>query len=136
MNRLTELFVHTFSDRAVIHVQNPIRLSEYTEPQPDLTLLRRRSDFYSSRAVGPEDIFLVVEIADTSLAYDRQVKMRLYGRSGIAEYWVIDLNAETVTVCRDAGPDGYRMSQVVRRSEQIAPVAVPDRPVAVDSMLG
>jgi Uma2 family endonuclease len=136
VNRLNELFMHAFSDRAVVHIQNPIRLSEYTEPQPDVTLLQRRSDFYATHAPTPEDIFLVVEIADTSLAYDRQVKMRLYARSGVAEYWVIDLKAETVSVYREPGPDGYGMTQVVRRGEQIAPAAFPDRPVTVDAILG
>lgn len=136
VDRLTELFVHGFSDRALIRIQNPIRLSEYTEPQPDVTLLHRRADYYAAHAPAPEDIFLVVEIADTSLAYDRQVKMRLYAQSSIAEYWVIDLKAETVTVHREPGPDGYGITQVVRRGEQIAPTAFPDRPVTVDSMLG
>lgn len=134
--RLNQLFMRTFDDVALVSIQNPIQLSEDTEPQPDVTLLRPEPDYYTSHTPKPEDVLLVMEIADTSVAYDRGVKTRLYARSGITEYWLIDLNAVTVTVYRDPGPEGYGISQVVRRGERIAPAAFPDRPVAVDSMLG
>ena len=83
--RLNELFVRRFGDVALVSAQNPIRLSDDTEPQPDLALLRRRSDFYDAGLPRPEDILLGVEVADTSVAYDRRLKIPLYGRSGIAE---------------------------------------------------
>lgn len=134
--RLTELFVHTFSEVALVGSQNPIQLSDDTEPQPDLTLVRRRPDFYDSGLPRPEDIFLVVEVADTSAAYDRRLKIPLYGRSGIPEAWLIDLNHETVTIYRDSGPAGYGTSRVVRRGEQLAPAAFPDRMLAVSDILG
>lgn len=134
--RLNELFVHLLGAVALVSVQNPIRLSDDTEPQPDLTLLRRRTDFYDSGLPGPEDILLVVEVADTSVAYDRGVKVPLYGRNGIAESWLIDLNGETVTVYRDAGPAGYATSRVMRRAEQIALAAFPERILAVADVLG
>jgi Uma2 family endonuclease len=134
--RLNRLFMRTFGNDALVSIQNPVQLSDDTEPQPDVALLRQRPDFYASHRPGPEDVLLVVEIADTSVAYDRRVKTQLYARSSIAEYWLIDLNAETVTVYRDPGQEGYGISQVARRGEQIAPTAFPDRPVAVDSMLG
>jgi Uma2 family endonuclease len=134
--RLNELFMRTFGNDALVSVQNPIQLSDDTEPQPDVTLLRRRNDYYASHRPDSEDVLLVVEIADTSVAYDRQVKSRLYAQSGIAEYWLIDLNAETVTEYRDAGPDGYGITRVLRRGEQVTPAAFPNRSVTVDSMLG
>jgi Uma2 family endonuclease len=134
--RLTELFVVTFRDAAQINVQSPIQLTDDTEPEPDLTLLRRLPDYHASHTPEPNDIFLVVEVADSSLVYDRQVKSQLYAQSNIAEYWVIDLNAETVTEYRDAGPDGYGITRVLRRGEQISPAAFPDRAVTVDSIVG
>jgi len=134
--RLTELFVRTFGEAVHVSVQNPIQLAEDTEPQPDMTLLRRRHDFYASAIPGPQDVLLLVEVADTSVAFDRQVKMPLYARSGIAEHWLIDLNQETVTVYRDPGPGGYRSTQVIRRGERLAPLSFPDCELTVDSLLG
>jgi Uma2 family endonuclease len=134
--RLTELFVHTFSDVALVGSQNPIQLSDDTEPQPDLTLARRRPDFYDSGLPRPEDIFLVMEVADTSVAYDRRLKIPLYGRSGILEAWLIDLKHETITIYRDPGPAGYGTSRVVRRGVQLASAAFPDRMLAASDVLG
>jgi Uma2 family endonuclease len=136
VDRLAELFFRTFADVAQVRVQNPIVLSDDTEPQPDVTLLRRRPDYYTSGLPGPDDVFLVVEIADTSLAYDRRVKMALYAGSGIVEYWLIDLNSETVAVYRDPGPEGYGTTRVARRGERLAPAAFPDRELTVEALLG
>jgi Uma2 family endonuclease len=134
--RLTDLFVRTFGDVALVGPQNPLHLSDDTEPQPDLTLLRPRPDFYNSGLPGPEDTFLVVEVADTSVAYDRRLKMPLYARNGIVEAWLIDVNQETITVYRDSGPAGYATRRVVRRGEQLAPAIFPDRVLAAEDILG
>ena len=129
--------VRVGEDRAELeHICNPIRLAEDTEPVPDVSLLRRRHDFYASAMPRPDDVFLLVEIADTSAAFDRQVKMPLYAGSGIAEYWLIDLNQETVTVYRDPGPDEYHSTQVVRRGDRLASISFPDRELTVDALLG
>jgi Uma2 family endonuclease len=136
VDRLTELFFRTFGDTAQVHPQNPLHLSEDTEPQPDLTLLRRQPDFYASGLPGADDIFLVVEVADTSAGYDRRVKMPLYAHRGITEAWLIDLNRQTMTVYRDPSPTGYRSSRLVGRGDQVAPAAFPDRVLHVDDMLG
>jgi Uma2 family endonuclease len=134
--RLTELFVRAFGDVAHVSVQNPVELSEDMEPQPDLTLLRRQPDYYASTELSPQDVFLLVEVADTSVAFHRRVKMPLYARSGIPEYWLIDLNRETVTVYRDPGPAGYRTRRVVQRGERLGPAAFPDRELPVEALLG
>jgi Uma2 family endonuclease len=134
--RLSDLFFDTFRDVALVSAQNPIRLSDDTEPQPDLTLVRRRPDFYDSGLPGRDDVFLVVEIADTSVAYDRSLKIPLYGRSGIPEAWLIDVNKQTVTVYRDPGAAGYGTTRVMRRGEQLALISFPDRPVTVVQILG
>jgi Uma2 family endonuclease len=134
--RLSDLFSATFRDVALVNTQNPIRLSDDTEPQPDLTLVRRRPDFYDSGLPGPEDVFLVVEVADTSVAYDRRLKIPLYGRSGIPEAWLIDVNKRTITVYRDPGSDGYSTTRVLRHGEQLAPIAFPDRLVTGAEILG
>lgn len=136
VDRLTEGFVQRFSDVAIVRVQNPVRLDEHSEPQPDLALLRRRADFYASGHPAPPDVFLLVEVADTSAELDRRVKIPLYARSGIPEAWLIDLQQETLTVYRDPTPEGYRAVQVLHRTDSIAPAAFPDRALAVADLLG
>ncbi len=91
VNGLTRMLVRGVGDEAIVSVQNPVRLDEHSEPQPDLTVLRMR-DYRESLPV-PEDVLLLIEVSDTTLAYDRGVKLPLYARSGIREVWIVDLRA-------------------------------------------
>ncbi len=88
---LNEVFVRAVEGRATVLVQNPVRLSRYSEPQPDLALLRRRDDFYRERHPQPDDVLLIVEVAASSLRFDRKKKTPLYARHGIPEIWLVDL---------------------------------------------
>lgn len=136
VKRLNDLFSQRFSAVALISVQDPIHLNDRNEPQPDVALLRRRADYYTSGHPGPEDIFLIVEVADASIEVDRQVKVPLYARSGIPEVWLVDLNEETLTVYRDPTADGYRTSWAAQQGDRLAPLAFPDRDLAVADILG
>ena len=97
VGRLTHLFVQAASDRAIVWVQNPVFLDEHTLPQPDVALLRPRADSYSSAHPRAEDVLLIIEVAETTLAYDAQVKLPLYARAGIPEAWLIDLEHGRIT---------------------------------------
>jgi len=92
VNYLTEVFVSAAARRATVLVQNPVRLSKFSEPQPDLALLRRRDDFYRERHPESDDVLLVVEVAAASLRFDRSKKVPLYARQGIPEMWLVDVN--------------------------------------------
>jgi Uma2 family endonuclease len=94
VNRLVRLLGQAVGDRAVLLVQNPVVLSRHSAPQPDLALALPRADFYAARHPGPADAVLVIEVADTTLPFDRDVKVRLYARHGIPEVWLIDLEAK------------------------------------------
>ena len=85
VNRATTLFVTRLAGKAIVSIQNPVRLSRYTEPQPDIVLARPRDDYYSGQRIGPEDTFLVIEVSDSTLRYDRNRKMPLYAKSGVSE---------------------------------------------------
>ena len=122
--------------RALLSVQNPIRLGPDSEPQPDVALLRPRGDFYAASHPGPEDVWLVVEVAERSADYDRLVKLPLYGRWGVLEAWVVDLGAGEVVVGRGPSAEGYREVRVVRRGEVLSPLAFPDLVLPVDDLLG
>jgi Uma2 family endonuclease len=136
VNRIADAFSARYRDVALLAVQNPVRLGEWSEPDPDVTLLRRRDDYYASGHPIPADILLLVEVADTSLDYDRGVKLPLYARMGIPEVWLVDLQADVLVVYRDPSPEGYCLVRTVRRGETLAPLAFPDRPLAADDILG
>ena len=119
VSRLTELFVTRAAGRAHVSVQNPIRLDRYTEPRPDLVVARRRRSHYTDRHPDADDVYLVVEVADSSLRYDRAQKVPRYGKAGIPETWLVDLAARTVTVYSEPGPDGYARERVRRREDGV-----------------
>ncbi|MEF8982616.1 Uma2 family endonuclease [Thiohalorhabdus sp.] len=112
VNQLTSLLVPAAAERAIVSVQNPIRLSLYDEPEPDLALLRPRGDWYSNELPGPEAVRLVIEVADASLPYDRETKLGLYAGSGIPEAWLVDLVNNVVAVYSQPGDSGYGHRQI------------------------
>ncbi len=136
VNGCTALFYERFRDVGMVTVQNPVRLDDLSEPEPDLALVRIRSDHYATAHPTPGDVFLLVEVADTSVGWDRRKKVPLYARSGIPECWLVDLGRDIIDVYREPGPDGYRIRLTARRGQTIAPQAFPDREMAVDEILG
>jgi len=134
--RLAMLFQERLGRRVVVWPQNPIRLGEHSEPQPDVALLRPELDSYASRLPGPEDVLLLVEVADSSLAYDRQIKLPLYASFGVREVWLVDLEAGAIEVYRQPGPSEYAVREVVRRGSAVAAEAVGGLTLRVDDVLG
>jgi Uma2 family endonuclease len=121
--------------RWVTAVQNPVHLSDHSEPQPDLLLLKPSSDGYRKRHPQPEDVYLLIEVSDTSLATDRDDKLPAYGRAGIAEVWIVNLNEETIEVYREPHFTGYASTSLLRAGEKAAPRAFPDAAVDVAELL-
>ncbi len=108
VNRMTNLFAFLVVEKkAIISVQNPLQLGDLSDPQPDFMLLRPEADFYTTRHPQPEDVLLLVEVADSSLSYDRERKQRLYAMFGIPEYWLINLNNESLEVYRHLSDESY-----------------------------
>jgi len=136
VDRLAHLFFLHVGQRAIVRVQNPVQLSEHSEPQPDLALLRPRDDFYASAHPGPADVLLLIEIADTSIDYDREVKAPLYARADITEYWLVDLARQRIEVYRDPAAGEYRQLRLVRRDERLAPEALPFLELSSSDILG
>lgn len=137
VDRLTRLFVLNVGDEAIVRVQNPIRLSETSEPEPDLALLAPRDDDYKRQHPHPADVFLVVEVADSSADFDRETKLPLYARAGIPEYWVIALRDNQVHVFRTPEGDQYTMHESFGPDDDVAVAALPSlNPVSVGHILG
>ena len=124
VNNLTRALVLGLGVRAVVSPQNPVQIPVYSEPEPDLAVLRPRS--YKTSAPTPEDVLLLVEVAETSLRFDRTVKLALYARAAIPEYWLADATAETVTVYRQPADDTYTDVRVARIDGTLGPLAFPD----------
>lgn len=103
--------------KALLQVQDPLRLSPESEPQPDLTLLSYRENFYRDKVPEAEDALLVIEVADTSLDYDLTVKLPLYAKAGIPEVWVVDLARDRVHVFRKPQGEGYGEAQALEEGE-------------------
>ena len=127
VDNLNGLLAVRLAGRAIVSVQNPVALTDDTEPQPDLQVLRRRSIPYKDREAWADDVLLLVEIADRSLAYDRTTKLRIYAEAGIPEYWVVDCAAEAIEVYRRPVGDRYGdVSRVADAADATTPQAFPD----------
>lgn len=131
VNRLNMFFARRLAGRAIVAVQNPVRLSEHSEPKPDFALLRPRPDAYAGGHPGPEDVVLLVEVADTTAAWDRGHKLPLYAAAGVPEVWLIDLTAAVVEVCRRPEGAAYREVRVALPADHIAPEAFPEVSLSV-----
>lgn len=136
VDRLTRLFATAVAERAIVRVQNPIRLGVRSEPQPDLALLSPRDDFYARSHPSPAEVLLVVEVSDTTAAWDRDVKAALYATAGIPETWVVDLIESGVHVFTGPSPEGYTDVHPASPGDTITTAALGGLAVAVADILG
>jgi Uma2 family endonuclease len=136
VKRILNTFVSLFQGRAIVGVQDPVCLDAYSEPQPDIMLLQPRDDFYAERHPGPEDVFLLLEVSDTSLDYDRQVKIPLYAKHAIQEVWLLNLRDQAVEVYRSPDPDGYEQVLTLRGQQCLSPQAFSEVTFSVAQILG
>ena len=135
VNGLTEALVLACTGRAIVSVQNPVRLDRLNEPQPDVAVFRLRADRYRSRdTAGPSDVLLLVEVSDSSLRFDRTVKLPLYARSGIAEVWVVDLQRRVLEAHRRPVGDAYTEIATHRADEAIRLAIAPDIEVKLSAV--
>ena len=123
-------------DRAVLSAQSPLILDDFSEPEPDLALLKPSVDTYRQRHPRPDDVLLLIEVADTSGAYDRRVKIPLYAQAGISEYWIVDVNRRLVEVRRSPRGDGYASVEELAPGARLSPEAFPDIELEVSGILG
>ena len=136
VNRANTMFIVAFGRRAVVSPQNPVQLSDWTEPQPDLVVFKPRSDFYAAKKPTPDDVLFAVEVADTTLRFDRNVKVPRFAAAGIPEVWIEDLKKELLLVYRDPRGDNYATSLTLRRADSVSPVAFPDIRFSIDDLFG
>jgi Uma2 family endonuclease len=135
-SRLHEFFVFALARSATIVGGGAIKLGDFSQPQPDLMLLKRRADFYSGKRPEAPDVLLLIEVSDSSLAFDLGVKLNLYARYGVSEYWVVDVEGRRVLCHREPTPKGYARTTEHATGDVLTPQAFPDLKVAVDEIFG
>jgi Uma2 family endonuclease len=126
VDQLALVFGHAVAGRAHVRVQNPLKLGEHSEPQPDIALLKPRADFYKSRRPRAADALLVVEVADTSLRFDRDDKIPLYARHGIPEAWLVDLKGKCLVRHRNPQQGAYTLVDEPNLGSLLELVALPE----------
>lgn len=134
VRRLAKRINKLFGDVCAVDCQSPFILDNFSEPQPDILLLRPELDVTGELA-HPEDIFVAIEVADSTVRYDSTTKLRAYARAGIPEYWIVNLADNAVDVYRQPAGESYAEHFRREAKDQLAPAAFPDRPIAVADIL-
>ena len=135
VDRLTHYFAQQNRGHYIVRSQGSVRLDEGAEPEPDIVLLTFREDFYAHAQAGPADILLVIEVSDTTMAYDRGVKLILYAQANIPETWIMNLDENCIETFTEPGAEGYAQHTIYRRGDTISPSTLPDVEFAVDDLL-
>ena len=133
---LNQMLFGALAGRAGVNVQNPVVLDDHSEPQPDITVLKLRSDWYTTAHPGPADVLLLIEVMDTTAERDREMKTPLYARSGIAEVWLVDLDADVIEILREPGPDGYASVRTAARGDKLTPLHLASVTLEAADILG
>ena len=124
--RLSRIFTERLTKRAIVSTQLPIVINEESEPEPDLSILRWRSDDYFSGKPKAQDVYLLIEVASASLLFDRRVKLPLYARVGVPEVWIVNVQARQLEVYRNPKGEAYSESRVLKPSDVVSLLAFPD----------
>jgi Uma2 family endonuclease len=135
VGRLNRLLSKLSNDNWFVWTQNPVTLDDYSEPQPDLMLLKPSANDYTTALPAPDDVFLLIEVSDSTLFTDRELKLPLYGRAGIREVWIINLPDQSIEVHREPHFEGYASTVVLHPGDQARPLAFPDVAVDVAALL-
>jgi Uma2 family endonuclease len=135
VGKLTRALMRAVGDQAIVWAQNPLRLGEFSEPEPDLMLLAPRADFYSAAHPGAADVQLLIEVSDTSARYDREIKLPLYARHGVPEVWIVDLDNHQLHMFRQPRGDVYAESESTAQPGPTAVTALPGITIDLNGVL-
>jgi Uma2 family endonuclease len=136
IDAISEMLRDYLQKQAIIRTQNPIVLSDFSEPQPDVTLLKRRDDFYRTVNATAKDVLLTMEVSDTTAKFDRDIKFPRYAENGIQEAWLIDLENDRVEIHTQPTAKGYKLVKILHRGDIAESMVLPEIKLAVDDILG
>lgn len=135
VKRLNKLLGNLVGQSAIVSVQDPVQLNDFSEPEPDIALLRPRDDFYAQAHPGAADVLLIIEIADSSVEYDRNIKLPTYAHSGIPEVLIANLAADTVEAYSDPVNGSYQHTRLYKRGETFSPQMLPGIAIKISDIL-
>ncbi|MEG4343180.1 Uma2 family endonuclease [Microcoleus sp. A003_D6] len=133
--RTATLLRHLLENQAAVYTQDPIALDDSSEPEPDIAVVRIDPFDYATHHPTPSEIYLIIEVADSSLAYDREIKAKIYARSGIADYWVLNVGDRQLHVFREPTENGYQSELILGETASISPLQFPAFNIAIQAML-
>lgn len=136
INRLSHFLARRLDSNAIVSIHNPVELNEFSEPEPDFALLKYREDFYAARHPRPKDVLLVIEVADNTIDYDREVKIPLYARAKIPQAVIVNLSAGVVEEYTKPVRGKYSESRELERGQVLTIQKLPDLTLTVDEILG
>jgi len=136
VDRCNYTFAHKLGTKVIIRIQNPVALDNTSEPEPDVMVLSYKEDFYRSGHPQPADVLLLIEVADSTVDSDRQLKIPLYAEDGIVEVWLVDINNACVEVYRQPTATGYQEILQFHRGQNLSILAFPEVNITVDEILG
>jgi Uma2 family endonuclease len=136
VNRLSRILNRQVSNAVIVSIQNPIVLDDFSEPQPDVALLKFREDFYEHALPQSTDVLLVIEVSDTTLDYDRKIKLSSYAHASIAEVWIVNLPEEIIETYAQPANGTYEHTWLLKHGETFTSETVPDLKINVDAVLG
>jgi len=134
VDKIVALLVRKINDKAIVRCQNPIILDDYSEPEPDIALVKFSKNFYTDNHPLPQDVLLVIEIADTSIRYDREIKIPLYAKADIPEVWLIDLNQKQLEIYTQPYEQSYRTIHLPHLTEKITAQLLPEVELSVSEL--
>ena len=135
VEKLNEILRDRLGKSVSLRNQQPVRFGDYNEPEPDLSVLKRRDDFYFDHKPVPKDVLLLIKVSDATLKYDRDTKLALYAEAEIPEVWIVNLVNNIVEVHQKPSVGIYQLTKIFKRGEQIESKALPDLKLAVDEVL-
>lgn len=136
VNRAAELMIVALKGKAIVSIQNALRLNKYNVPQPDVVVFKWRADYYASKPYTLDDALLVVEVSDTTLRYDTRIKLPIYAATGVPEVWLENLQENLLLVCRDPASKAYQTQLTLRPGDFAHPFAFPKVRFKVEDLLG
>ncbi|MGI9034422.1 MAG: Uma2 family endonuclease [Pyrinomonadaceae bacterium] len=135
VNRLNQLLVILLGKSAVVAIQNPVHIDERNEPEPDIALLKPRDDFYTNSLPLPEDVLLLIEVSDSTVEFDREIKKSLYAKAEIAEFWLINLRENTIETYSQPKNGAYRLAQILEKGEAVKSHSIENLILEIEEIL-
>ena len=136
VKRLNRKLTNLPGDLVIVSVQDPIQIDEYNAPEPDIALLKPREDFYAASHPTPEDVLLLIEVSDSTIEYDREIKKNIYAQAGIAEFWLVNLQENTVEIYSQPKNGNFRLVRILEAGETLQSAAIESLILQVDEILG